>query len=194
MDSRHLMISNSKRHVGALPPTGSVGTDSVALASVHGRAVRSGSGRPARGRVIEHLAACSRTPSTCSLFYPFFAEAGELISYGVDLDSRHRRAAYYVNHTLKGAKPGAPRGPIADQVLSSGQPEDCEGFRHHHRHRSSPLTDRMNGLLQCIGPELVARCCLTVALRSSPPLRVKLPRRLFGWGSPIDPQRTSPHP
>jgi hypothetical protein len=42
-----------------------------------------------------------------SLFYPFFAEAGELISYGVDLDSRHRRA------TAKSAdriSHGAPAG------------------------------------------------------------------------------------
>jgi putative tryptophan/tyrosine transport system substrate-binding protein len=50
------------------------------------------------------LAARHRLPAIYA--YPFFAAAGGLMSYGVDLADLHRRAADYVNRILKGDKPG----------------------------------------------------------------------------------------
>ena len=50
------------------------------------------------------LAARHHLPAVYS--YPFFAEAGGLMSYGVDIDDLQRRAADYVDRILKGAKPG----------------------------------------------------------------------------------------
>ena len=50
------------------------------------------------------LAARHRLPAVYA--YAFFAEAGGLMSYGVDVADVHRRAADYVNRILKGDKPG----------------------------------------------------------------------------------------
>jgi putative tryptophan/tyrosine transport system substrate-binding protein len=49
------------------------------------------------------LAARYRLPAVYS--YPFFAAAGGLMSYGVDLADLHRRAADYVDRILKGDNP-----------------------------------------------------------------------------------------
>jgi putative tryptophan/tyrosine transport system substrate-binding protein len=50
------------------------------------------------------LAARHHLPAVYS--FAFFAEAGGLMSYGVDLDDLERRAAHYVDRILKGSKPG----------------------------------------------------------------------------------------
>jgi ABC-type uncharacterized transport system substrate-binding protein len=50
------------------------------------------------------LAAQYRLPAVYS--FPFFAEGGGLMSYGVDVTDLHRRSATYVDHILKGDKPG----------------------------------------------------------------------------------------
>ena len=50
------------------------------------------------------LTARHRLPAVYA--FPFFAEAGGLMSYGVDIADVHRRAADYVNRILKGDKPG----------------------------------------------------------------------------------------
>ena len=54
------------------------------------------------GRIAE-LARAARVPTTHSLREE--AEAGGLISYGVNVPANFRRAAYFVDKTLKGAKP-----------------------------------------------------------------------------------------
>lgn len=56
-----------------------------------------------RPDVVVGLAAARRLPAV----YPFrsYAEAGGLISFGIDIAKSFRRAAYYVNRILKGAKP-----------------------------------------------------------------------------------------
>ena len=50
------------------------------------------------------LAARRQLPAVYS--FAFFAEAGGLMSYSVDLDDLQRRAADYVDRILKGSKPG----------------------------------------------------------------------------------------
>ena len=50
------------------------------------------------------LAARHRLPAVYA--YSFFAEAGGLMSYGVDVADVHRRAADYINRILNGDKPG----------------------------------------------------------------------------------------
>jgi ABC-type uncharacterized transport system substrate-binding protein len=54
-------------------------------------------------RAIANLAANTRLPSTGA---KEFAEAGGLIGYGVDFAGTYRRAAYFVDRILRGAKPG----------------------------------------------------------------------------------------
>ena len=56
-----------------------------------------------RPDVVVGLAAARRVPA----IYPFrsYAEAGGLISFGISIPESFRRAAYYVNRILNGAKP-----------------------------------------------------------------------------------------
>src|SRR5207248_3450429 len=54
--------------------------------------------------VIIALAARHRLPAVYP--YGFFARAGGLISYGIDLPALYRAAAGYADRILKGAKPG----------------------------------------------------------------------------------------
>lgn len=56
-----------------------------------------------RGQLVE-LAIKNRLPSMCEA--PRWARAGCLISYGPDQTYQWRRAATFVDHILKGAKPG----------------------------------------------------------------------------------------
>jgi putative ABC transport system substrate-binding protein len=56
-----------------------------------------------RARIFE-LAVKSRLPTMCQLRW--FVEAGCLMSYGPNFIDLHRRAAYFVDKILKGAKPG----------------------------------------------------------------------------------------
>jgi ABC-type uncharacterized transport system substrate-binding protein len=58
---------------------------------------------PHRTRILE-LAATLRLPAASQ--YREFAEAGGLLSYGPNLPEQFRRAAFYVDRILKGAKPG----------------------------------------------------------------------------------------
>jgi putative tryptophan/tyrosine transport system substrate-binding protein len=55
------------------------------------------------GQVIAEAAAAKKLPTVYG--YHEHVEAGGLISYGVDLDWCYRRAAYFVDKILKGAKP-----------------------------------------------------------------------------------------
>ena len=58
----------------------------------------------AHGARLAELAARNRLPSTYA--FSEYAEAGGLMTYGVDLRDNFRRAAGYVDRILKGAKPG----------------------------------------------------------------------------------------
>jgi putative ABC transport system substrate-binding protein len=53
-------------------------------------------------KVIAHLASKNDLPSTG---FADFAQAGGLIGYGVNYLELYRRAAYFVDRILKGAKP-----------------------------------------------------------------------------------------
>jgi len=72
--------------------------------SANGGLIVTGSGpATAHRELITTLAARHRLPAV----YPFrfFAAGGGLVSYGPDLTDQHRRAAGYVDRTLKGEKP-----------------------------------------------------------------------------------------
>ena len=72
--------------------------------SANGGLIVTGSGpATAHRELITTLAARHRLPAV----YPFrfFAAGGGLVSYGPDLADQHRRAAGYVDRTLKGEKP-----------------------------------------------------------------------------------------
>ena len=56
-----------------------------------------------RPRIVK-LALARRWPTIAGA--PEWAEAGALLSYGTDRVALHRRAAYYVDRILRGAKPG----------------------------------------------------------------------------------------
>jgi len=58
----------------------------------------------AHAKRLVDLAARSRIPAIYGS--PEFVEAGGLMSYGPNLDAQYRRAAYYVDRILKGARPG----------------------------------------------------------------------------------------
>jgi putative ABC transport system substrate-binding protein len=51
------------------------------------------------------IAALSATNKLASIGSPAYAQAGGLIGYGVNLLGLYRRAAYFVDRILKGAKP-----------------------------------------------------------------------------------------
>jgi putative ABC transport system substrate-binding protein len=55
-------------------------------------------------KLVTGLAARARLPSI--FFDPAFVDAGGLMSYGPNFTEMHRRAAYFVDRILKGAKPG----------------------------------------------------------------------------------------
>ena len=55
-------------------------------------------------RQITELALKTRLPSICE--WTDYAEAGGLMSYGVNLAEQYRRAAAYVDKILRGARPG----------------------------------------------------------------------------------------
>jgi putative ABC transport system substrate-binding protein len=58
---------------------------------------------PTERRRIVRFASDARWPLVS--ITPEWAEAGALLSYGVDTSASYRRAAYYVERILKGAKP-----------------------------------------------------------------------------------------
>jgi len=53
---------------------------------------------------ITTLATTYRIPTVA--YVREFADAGGLLAYGANLADMHRRAAYYVDRIIKGAKPG----------------------------------------------------------------------------------------
>src|SRR5262249_39075379 len=58
----------------------------------------------ARGERIVELAMKNRLPTMSA--FRWYPEAGGFMSYGLSYDAQFRRAAYYVDKILRGAKPG----------------------------------------------------------------------------------------
>ena len=79
-----------------------------------------------RSRLVD-LAAKNRLPTVFP--YSNFVDAGGLMAYGPNLVDLSRRAATYVDGSLKGAKPGRPARRAADQIRAGDQPQDREGAR-----------------------------------------------------------------
>ena len=75
----------------------------MAEQQVNGVVIQEDSLLNANAKAVADLAAQRRLPAIAGIE---FAEAGGLIGYGVDFRELFRRAAYFVDRILKGAKPG----------------------------------------------------------------------------------------
>ena len=85
-----------------------------------------------RRQQIAELAAKFRLPSmTAASVYP---EAGSLMSYGTNLHEHHRRAAYFVDRILKGAKPAElpVEQPTKIELVINGRTAKALGLKIPH--------------------------------------------------------------
>ena len=60
-----------------------------------------------------------------------YAEAGLLLSYGIDLRDQFRRSAIFCRQDIQGCEACRPAGRTTDQVRAGDKPKDREGARHH---------------------------------------------------------------
>jgi putative ABC transport system substrate-binding protein len=74
----------------------------VAQHGAHAIVVENTSALRAHAAAISALAVEHRLPTIGA---PWFAEAGLLLGYGPSVENMYRRAAYFVDKILKGAKP-----------------------------------------------------------------------------------------